>query len=423
MSYTITTNTNNIGGTTYNLYQINSNVLSFPDLDTFATAGGYTSFTIGSNLFKDNQNFNSINWSGGSKITTLNDSSFNNTIITSLDLSETNITTINNFVFKFCSNLSYVNIPSTVTNIGNQAFHQSGDYTSTSTIIINCNCNLSSDYIFRYTKFSNIIIGSSIGELSGDRIFNNMGKETNGTNRNIQIKIVLPNNLNVTTTSRLFNYPSNYSNIFVYNNTANTITKFDSTQISSMKYTQDLTSFFNGNIQGDDGNASKSDVIDTAGYTYNDLIKGGINTDVLGTIGYCFVKNTPIKTDQGYIMIQNLNPKVNTIDNQPILAIYKECLWDEKLIEIKPNAIGPNVPFRKTVITHNHKIKVNGEMIKVKFLLKKTKHLYEDKIKYIPYERQILYNILLPIHTTVMVNGMEAETLDPEGDFGKKFIK
>ena len=37
-------------------------------------------------------------------------------------------------------------------------------------------------------------------------------------------------------------------------------------------------------------------------------------------------------------------------------------------------------------------------------------------------ERQILYNILLPIHTTVMVNGMEAETLDPKGDFGKKFF-
>jgi hypothetical protein len=131
----------------------------------------------------------------------------------------------------------------------------------------------------------------------------------------------------------------------------------------------------------------------------------------------CFVKNTPIETDQGTIVIQKIDPSVHTINNKKIITITKSVTEDKFLICFEKHALGENIPSTRTVVSKYHKIKNRkGNMMDAyKFL-----EYYED-VKKIEYDGDILYNILMEDHETVNVNNLVCETLHPDHEIAKLY--
>jgi uncharacterized delta-60 repeat protein len=130
----------------------------------------------------------------------------------------------------------------------------------------------------------------------------------------------------------------------------------------------------------------------------------------------CFVANTPIRTDQGIIPIEEIIPDRHTIRNKKIIAITQTITVDKYLVCFEKNAIGKNIPSEKTIVSKNHLIFNKGEMITAKDFITKYKNVYKVK-----YKGEILYNVLLEHHDKMVVNNLICETLDPENMIAKLF--
>jgi len=154
----------------------------------------------------------------------------------------------------------------------------------------------------------------------------------------------------------------------------------------------------------------------------NDLIifAGAANNGDFGVLRYysktytvpwpvCFPSGTPVNTDQGSIEIQKIKPNVHTINNFKIIAVTKTVTLEDKIVCIKKNALGENVPSQTTFISKNHKILYNDEMIKAKHLVKKI-----EDVEFKEYNGEALYNVLLETNNTMTVNNLIVETLDPK---------
>lgn len=128
----------------------------------------------------------------------------------------------------------------------------------------------------------------------------------------------------------------------------------------------------------------------------------------------CFAENTPILTDQGYIPINKIFPNIHTIYNKKIVDITRTITNDHYLVCFDKNAIQENYPTEKTIISKDHKVFYNGKMIEAYKFINKFKNVYKLK-----YNGEILYNILMEDHRTVMVNNLVCETLDPENIIAK----
>ena len=124
----------------------------------------------------------------------------------------------------------------------------------------------------------------------------------------------------------------------------------------------------------------------------------------------CFIRDTPVTTDQGSIKIQEINVDIHTINGKQILAITKTILDGDILVRVEKDAFSEDCPNHSVVMSGNHKILYNGELHKSKDLaLKMT-----GKLNYVEYMGDTLYNVLMEDHQTMMVNNMVVETLDPE---------
>jgi hypothetical protein len=126
----------------------------------------------------------------------------------------------------------------------------------------------------------------------------------------------------------------------------------------------------------------------------------------LGNI--CFLADTLVKTDQGLIPIQKINPDVNTIENKKIIAITETISIDSYLISIERNSLSHNIPNKKTIISPLHRVLYNNQMLQAIELIDRVPGI--EKIK---YEGDILYNVLLENYDTMNVNNMRVETLHP----------
>ena len=131
----------------------------------------------------------------------------------------------------------------------------------------------------------------------------------------------------------------------------------------------------------------------------------------------CFPANTPIKTDQGIISIDNLDIKNHTIDKKAIVEITKTKISGKFLVSIDTNALGPNCPSHKTIMTKEHHVKYNGEMVEAGSLVGNF-----DGVTTVPYNGEILYNILMDQHETISVNNIICETLHPATYLGIKLF-
>jgi hypothetical protein len=132
----------------------------------------------------------------------------------------------------------------------------------------------------------------------------------------------------------------------------------------------------------------------------------------------CFPKDTLINTDQGKIMIENINIKIHTIHGKKIKAITKTISPHDYLVCFEKHSIHFNYPSRQTIMSKNHKILYNGEMMKAYTFLKNKTNIYKIK-----YNGDILYNVLMEDYSTIKVNNLICETLHPSSVVAKLYNK
>jgi hypothetical protein len=136
--------------------------------------------------------------------------------------------------------------------------------------------------------------------------------------------------------------------------------------------------------------------------------EGSIIIEITINVGaVCFLRDTPVLTDQGEIPIQEIT-RENTINGVYVEAISRVINIDNFMILIKKDALAEGVPSTDTCISKNHHIFINGHAIKAKHLVNK-----KDILKVIT-GHQIIYNVLLEdnIKGKMIVNNMLVETLN-----------
>ena len=148
---------------------------------------------------------------------------------------------------------------------------------------------------------------------------------------------------------------------------------------------------------------TKFTVIHTAG-----IYLGTIDNSIIPSSNICFPAGTHILTNEGYIPIEKIDPKYNTIRNQQIIAITKSTTNDKYLVCFEKDSINNNIPSQKTIISKNHAILHYGSMIKAKDFIGRF-----ENVKKIKYNGEILYNVLLKTHDKMIVNNLICETLNP----------
>lgn len=152
------------------------------------------------------------------------------------------------------------------------------------------------------------------------------------------------------------------------------------------------------------------------------LLQKTISRFALGTASatalsnICFPAGTPIKTDQGFIPIEQLQPGTHTISKKPIEHITQTMTLDKYLISFQPSSLGYNVPNQKTLMSKDHKIAFNGQLVPAYRFLD-----YSDKVKKVKYSGEVLYNVLLAEHGLMEVNKLQCETLHPENVIAKLY--
>lgn len=117
----------------------------------------------------------------------------------------------------------------------------------------------------------------------------------------------------------------------------------------------------------------------------------------------CFPKDIPITTDQGIIPIQDITNQ--TINGLKVDYVTQIIGSDNHLVCFEKDALYPGCPSEKTVMTRNHKVCYNGEMVEAETLLNKNIYL-------VSYNGEKLYNVLLEENGTMNVNNLLCETLD-----------
>jgi len=142
--------------------------------------------------------------------------------------------------------------------------------------------------------------------------------------------------------------------------------------------------------------------INTFTFTLNNYIPPTPNVSI------CFPAGTPVLTDQGEIPINKIDKKKHTIRGKEIVAITEAIPLDSYLICIERNSLGPNIPSRRTIITKDHKVMCDKKMVRAEYLVQYIPSVYK-----VIYNKYKLYNVLLRDHSTMTINNMVTETMNP----------
>jgi surface protein len=131
----------------------------------------------------------------------------------------------------------------------------------------------------------------------------------------------------------------------------------------------------------------------------------------------CFPAGTPIQTDQGLVRIDKLDTRKHTINQQPILHVTQTTTIDNYLIAFAPHSIERNYPTHTTLMSKDHLVMYNGILVPAyRFLNFSAKNI--TKVK---YSGELLYNVLLAKHSTMRVNNLICETLNPHNMIAKLY--
>jgi uncharacterized membrane protein len=130
----------------------------------------------------------------------------------------------------------------------------------------------------------------------------------------------------------------------------------------------------------------------------------------------CFPAGTPVQTDQGLVSIELLDTRTHTINKNPIVHVTRTTTLDKYLIGFKQHALGRNMPHTTTLMTWDHKIMFEGQLVPAFRFLD-----YSDQVKKVKYNGETLYNVLLAGYGTMNINNLVCETLHPENIIAKLY--
>lgn len=116
-----------------------------------------------------------------------------------------------------------------------------------------------------------------------------------------------------------------------------------------------------------------------------------------------------VLTDQGEVQISKINPKYHTIRNNRIKGITNITNKEKRLVKIKQNAFGKNIPNRDLLVSVYHRICIANKYIEAGQLV----NLMPENICLIRHTG-LLYNVLMEKHSYMYVNNCKVETLNPQ---------
>ena len=90
---------------------------------------------------------------------------------------------------------------------------------------------------------------------------------------------------------------------------------------------------------------------------------------------------------------------------------------DKYLIRFEQNALGRNVPDKKTIMTKDHQIMFEGRLVPAYRFLD-----FSEQVKKVKYSGETLYNVLLKEHGLMNVNNLLCETLHPDNIIAKLYL-
>jgi hypothetical protein len=169
---------------------------------------------------------------------------------------------------------------------------------------------------------------------------------------------------------------------------------------------------YNGNLSSAPGSIS--------GYNFNYLSVGVMDvpiSPVLPISSICFLGDTLITTDQGECRIDEIDVTYHTLDGNPILKITQTRSIDNHLVSFGKDSLGLNIPSRCTVMTKGHSLLYNGVLTQARNFLNVF-----DNVCEVPYNNEIVYNVLMDSAGTMKVNNLICETLNPRHFMGNLLI-
>ena len=138
--------------------------------------------------------------------------------------------------------------------------------------------------------------------------------------------------------------------------------------------------------------------------------EGGSEGDAI-----CFLGDTKVKTDQGYITFKTLSTK-HTISNHSIKKVVCVKNSDSTMVFIRKHALGKNIPNKNTYISRNHGIYINGQLVRARNLVNGTTVQEHSR------KRELIYNVLLDTYMSINVNNMSCESLNHKDAMVHKYL-
>jgi hypothetical protein len=159
----------------------------------------------------------------------------------------------------------------------------------------------------------------------------------------------------------------------------------------------------------------KSDDLGVTAFIVHNEVRAGPVPEAPSEVP-CFLAGTLIRTDQGWVEVEELRPGARVIS---MLGGISPVIWvgwrriDAKThpdltsvlpVLVSAGSIAENVPFRDLYLSPDHSLFIDGVLIPIKYLInnESIRQVYVDRIEY--------YHVELGMHDIVEVNGLSAES-------------
>lgn len=120
-------------------------------------------------------------------------------------------------------------------------------------------------------------------------------------------------------------------------------------------------------------------------------------------------------TDQETVEIQNIKPEYHTINNKEIKCVTSVYNSDGMVVKIEKDCLGENKPSNTIYMQKDHKLMMNP--FEFSALLTSGNIQFESSSS-----DELLYNVLLENHETMMIENIQVETLNTELEISKYFM-
>jgi len=376
----------------------------------------------------------------GASVTSIGDSAFFNCSELTAVIIPDAVTTIGSYAFMSCSKLTAVTIGSSVASIGNNAF--AGCSKLTAVIIPDAVTSIGSNAFAQCSELTAVTIGSGLTTM-GQGAFQCytetltsmyfLGDYPSGINSDTfygDVSLTLyyldgatnwpstvggknaypiPTITSATTSSvSISSTETSLSSVYVYTSTSGGTT-WTTISVAMTNGYGTLSGLSSGTLV-----STIANIYDAT--TYADYCKTVTTSTPIPSSNVCFPAKTPIMTNCGPINIEDIDPVVHTIRNKKIVAITKTVAHDKNLVRIAKHALGHLYPEKTTLISQNHKVFFQGQMVQAKYLVDEARG-----VTLVPYNGQVLYNVLLEQYEKMQVNNLIVETLHPENNVAKLY--